>query len=116
MVDELRAAGEGAPVLKFLYEALSTLLVLDQAACIYEALAWSYEQSRAYDPPGVSDALTPPLSFGKSAPDKYLEMSQRAIVLWHHRVGDADCLEEVICSKDHARASKRVEAWSQSAT
>ena len=74
----------------------------DQAACIYEARAWSYEQSRAYDPPDVSDVKTPPLSFGKSAPGKYLEMNRQAIILWHHRVGDADCLEEVVCSKDHA--------------
>ena len=42
--------------LKFLFEAHFLYLPYDQAACIYDALAWSFAQSRVFDPPSVSDA------------------------------------------------------------
>ena len=43
--------------LKFLYEALAALYVYDQAACIFDALAWSFKQSRIFDAPSVFDAV-----------------------------------------------------------
>ena len=39
---------------KFLYEALYCLVCCDQAACIYDALAWSLTQCRVFDPPDLS--------------------------------------------------------------
>jgi hypothetical protein len=42
--------------LKFLYEALVGTIAYDQAACISDALAWSFAQSRVFDPPCVFDA------------------------------------------------------------
>ncbi|MBR1543765.1 MAG: hypothetical protein IJ626_02590 [Muribaculaceae bacterium] len=44
------------PVVKFLYEALSDVIHGDQAAHLYEALAWSFAQSRAFDPPDLFEA------------------------------------------------------------
>ena len=41
---------------KFLFEALSVRFSKDQAATPYGALAWSFAQSRVFDPPSVFDA------------------------------------------------------------
>ncbi|MBR0023195.1 MAG: hypothetical protein IJP59_01145 [Muribaculaceae bacterium] len=41
---------------KFLIEALCVRFSKDQAAIPYGALAWSYAQSRVFDPPSVFDA------------------------------------------------------------
>ena len=43
---------------KFLFEALFVRFSKDQAANPYGVLAWSYEQSRVFDPPSVFDANT----------------------------------------------------------
>ena len=43
--------------LKFLYEALAALHVYDQAACIFDALAWSFKQSRIFDAPSAFGAV-----------------------------------------------------------
>ena len=39
---------------KFLYEALYCPACCDQAACIFDALAWSLTQCRVFDPPDLS--------------------------------------------------------------
>ena len=41
---------------KFLFEALCVRFSKDQAANPYGVLAWSYAQSRVFDPPSVFDA------------------------------------------------------------
>ena len=41
---------------KFLFEALFVRFSKDQAANPCGVLAWSYEQSRVFDPPSVFDA------------------------------------------------------------
>ena len=42
--------------LKFLCEALGKVESQDQAACIFDALAWSFEQNRVSDPLCIFDA------------------------------------------------------------
>jgi len=42
--------------LKFLCEALGKVESQDQAACIFDALAWSFEQNRVFDPLCIFDA------------------------------------------------------------
>ena len=46
-------------MVKFLYEALSALLHGDQAARVFDPLAWSYAQSRVSDPPDLFEAYVP---------------------------------------------------------
>ena len=43
---------------KFLFEALVKVVRYDQAAHIFDVLAWSSTQSRVYDPPSVFDAIS----------------------------------------------------------
>ena len=43
---------------KFLFEALCVRFSKDQAANPYGVLAWSYAQSRVFDPSSVFDALS----------------------------------------------------------
>ena len=42
--------------MKFLFEALSRYLSEDQATRVFDSLAWSFAQSRVYDPPCIFDA------------------------------------------------------------
>ena len=41
---------------KFPFGALFIRFYLDQAARVFDPLAWSYTQSRVFDPPGIFDA------------------------------------------------------------
>ena len=43
---------------KFLFEALVKVVRYDQAAHIFDVLAWSSTQSRVYVPPSVFDAIS----------------------------------------------------------
>ena len=52
--------------LKFLYEALGKVESQDQAACIFDALAWSFEQNRVSDPLCIFDAQGCKRTFSKS--------------------------------------------------
>ena len=52
--------------LKFLCEALGKVESQDQAACIFDALAWSFEQNRVSDPLCIFDAQGCKRTFSKS--------------------------------------------------
>ena len=41
---------------KFPFGALFIRFYLDQAARVFDPLAWSYTQSRVFDPPSIFDA------------------------------------------------------------
>ena len=40
-------------MLKFLYEEPSAMALMDQAARVFDPLAWSFAQSRVSDPPDL---------------------------------------------------------------
>ena len=52
--------------LKFLCEALGKVESQDQAACIFDALAWSFEQNRVSDPLCIFDAQGCKRTFSES--------------------------------------------------